>query len=49
MSAKDDIPEIPLPKGWPSTVKSAMLHIISLARLDARNRPHYPVCWSTEF
>jgi len=25
-------PRIPLPKGWPTRVKSAMLHVISLAQ-----------------
>lgn len=32
MSTKDYTPKIHLPKGWPDTVKSAMLHIISLAQ-----------------
>ncbi len=31
-------PRIPLPKGWPSHVKSGVLHIISLATLPAPNR-----------
>ena len=26
-----DLPEIPLPSGWPKNVKSAVLHVISLA------------------
>jgi hypothetical protein len=25
-------PEIPLPKGWPASVKSAILHVIALAQ-----------------
>ena len=32
MPAKSSSPEIPLPRGWPSRVKSAMLHVISLAQ-----------------
>ncbi len=32
MSAKENAPEIALPKGWNDNVKSAMLHVISLAR-----------------
>ncbi len=32
MSAKEDAPKIALPKGWNDNVKSAMLHVISLAR-----------------
>ena len=28
-------PRIPLPKGWPTRVKSAMLHVISLAQYAA--------------
>jgi putative transposase len=31
MSAKDNTPKIPLPKSWPDTAKSAMLHVLSLA------------------
>ncbi len=27
----DPIPDIPLPKGWPRLVKSALLHVFSLA------------------
>ncbi len=27
-----NLPRIPLPKGWPTRVKSAMLHVISLAQ-----------------
>jgi hypothetical protein len=89
MTAKENAPKIALPKGWNDNIKSAMLHVISLAqfgmaythgwaansinsrirlkakcerfeqqvaklteeirikdarmaRLDARNRPHYP-------
>ncbi len=29
------LPRIPLPKGWPTRVKSAMLHVISLAQYAA--------------
>jgi hypothetical protein len=32
MPAKSSTPEIPLPRGWPFHVKSAMLHVISLAQ-----------------
>ena len=32
MPAKSSLPEIPLPRGWPSRVKSAVLHVISLAQ-----------------
>ena len=32
MPAKSSSPEIPLPRGWPSRVKSAILHVISLAQ-----------------
>jgi len=32
MSKRKNRPEIPLPRGWPGRVKSAMLHIISLAK-----------------
>ena len=32
MTAKRPSPEIPLPRGWPSRVKSAILHVISLAQ-----------------
>ena len=30
--AKPSSPEIPLPRGWPSRVKSAILHVISLGQ-----------------
>ena len=32
MPAKPSSLEIPLPRGWPSRVKSAILHVISLAQ-----------------
>ena len=32
MPAKSSSPVIPLPRGWPSRVKSAILHVISLAQ-----------------
>jgi len=32
MPAKSSPPEIPLPRSWPSRVKSAVLHVISLAQ-----------------
>ena len=32
MPAKSSLPEIPQPRGWPSRVKSAILHVISLAQ-----------------
>ena len=32
MPANPSSPEIPLPRGWPSRVKSAILHVISLAQ-----------------
>ena len=32
MPAKPSSPEIPLPRGWPSCVKTAILHVISLAQ-----------------
>ena len=32
MPAKPSSPAIPLPRGWPSRVKSAILHVISLAQ-----------------
>ncbi len=32
MPAKSSLPEIPLPRAWPSRVKSAILHVISLAQ-----------------
>ncbi len=28
------LPDIPLPSGWPGNVKSAVLHVISLAHCD---------------
>ena len=28
------LPDIPLPSGWPKNVKSAVLHVISLAQYD---------------
>ena len=33
MPAKFLSPVIPLPRGWPSRVKSAILHVISLGQL----------------
>ena len=35
MPAKSASAEIPLPRGWPSRVKSAILHVISLAQFTA--------------
>ena len=32
MSAKENAPKIALPKGWNDNIKSAMLHVISLAQ-----------------
>ncbi len=32
MTKRNNPPVIPLPRGWPSRVKSAMLHVISLAQ-----------------
>jgi len=32
MPTKSSLPAIPLPRGWPSRVKSAILHVISLAQ-----------------
>ena len=32
MPAKSSSPEIPLPRGWPARVKSAILHVISLGQ-----------------
>ena len=32
MSNKQEIPKIPLPKGWKKHVRSAVLHVISLAQ-----------------
>ena len=32
MPAKPSSPEIPLPRGWPARVKSAILHVISLGQ-----------------
>ena len=32
MPANPSSPEIPLPRGWPSRIKSAILHVISLGR-----------------
>ena len=32
MPAKSSSPEIPLPRSWSSRVKSAILHVISLAQ-----------------
>ncbi len=32
MPTKPSSPDIPLPRGWPSRVKSAILHVISLAQ-----------------
>jgi len=29
-----NLPRIPLPKGWPTQIKSAMLHVISLAQFS---------------
>jgi transposase InsO family protein len=34
MPAKSSSPEIPLPRGWPSQVKSAILHVISLSQFS---------------
>ncbi len=33
MSTKENTPRIALPRGWNENVKSAMLHVISLAQL----------------
>ena len=35
MPAKSASAEVPLPRGWPSRVKSAILHVISLAQFTA--------------
>jgi putative transposase len=35
MPAKPSLPAIPLPRGWSSRVKSAILHVISLAQFTA--------------
>ncbi len=35
MPAKPSLPAIPLPRDWPSRVKSAILHVISLAQFTA--------------
>ena len=32
MSAKESAPKVALPKGWSNNIKSAMLHVISLAQ-----------------
>ena len=32
--AMTNLPRIPLPKGWPTQIKSAMLHVISLAQFS---------------
>ena len=34
MPAKSSLPAIPQPRGWPSRVKSAILHVISLAQFS---------------
>ena len=34
MPAKSSSPEIPLPRSWPSRVKSAILHVISLGQFS---------------
>ena len=34
MPAKSSLPAIPLPRAWPSRVKSAILHVISLAQFS---------------
>jgi len=36
-------PKIPLPKNWPATVKSAILHVITLAQLAVA----YTRSWSS--
>ena len=41
------LPVIPLPSGWTKSVKTAVLHVISvkkarLTKIDPRRRPHYP-------
>jgi len=35
MPAEPSLPAIPLPRGWSSRVKSAILHVISLAQFTA--------------
>jgi hypothetical protein len=35
MPGKSAYPAIPLPRSWPSRVKSAILHVISLAQFTA--------------
>ncbi len=35
MSKSQQTPEIPLPKGWKKQVRSAVLHVLSLARYAA--------------
>ena len=44
---ESDLPKIPLPNGWPDIALTALLHIISMARLaiiSARNWPDGPEC-----
>ena len=38
----DDLPEIPLPKGWSSLVLQAVLHSITLARIVILNAANWP-------
>ena len=55
MPAKSSSPEIPLPRGWPSCVKSAILHVISLGQFTmaytrgwAANSPNSRIRLKTE-
>ncbi len=39
MARHENSPGIPLPRGWPRRVKSAMLNVIALAQYAAAYRP----------
>ena len=44
MSASQQTPKIPLPKGWKRQVRSAVLHVLSLAQYAAA----YTRGWATD-
>ena len=40
--APDDLPEIPLPKGWTELTLQAVLHVITLAKIVLLNASVWP-------
>ncbi len=43
MVKRTNPPTIPLPRGWPQSVKSSMLHVISLAQFGMAYTPGWAV------